>query len=174
MSCRTASAPEPRSRGLRSRSNTASYSTGYDDEENGFEDPRLSVPKGPARRDSPRREIANPPDFAVRPPYARANTHTSTSHTRDISPVPMPRLSRVPTEPTAILAGRAQLRSTSRQSDIFGDDSEGSAFGSETASVSSTTKRAPPPPPPSRAKKPPPPPPPMKRSALSASEVPRV
>lgn len=148
-------------------------------------------------QNSPRREL---PGFDFNPPSSSRPAIASrtasgfegpTSLGRDGSPAGMPRLSRVPTEPTQILAGRSQLRVTKRdsQSDVFGDDqsdyseSPSSAYDQHprTASWSAastlsggqqdTGKRMPPPPPPSRAKKPPPPPP-MKRSALSTSELP--
>lgn len=112
---------------------------------------------------------------------------------REQSPAGMPRLSRVPTEPSALLGARSNLRITKSRDgqhqatageDVFGDDqSEYSQSPSSFADQrnmswsttgqdgGSTTKKAPPPPPPSRSKKPPPPPP-LKRSALSTSEVP--
>jgi hypothetical protein len=112
---------------------------------------------------------------------------------REHSPAAMPRLSRVPTEPSAILGARSNLRITRSRDgpqqatgggDVFGDDQSvysqsPSSFGEQRNMSWSTTgqdggsmaKKAPPPPPPSRAKKPPPPPP-LKRSALSTSEVP--
>lgn len=105
----------------------------------------------------------------------------------------MPRLSRVPTEPSTLLGARSNLRITRSRDgqqqatsggDVFGDDQSEYAQSPSTsgdqrnASWSTTghdggnsTKKAPPPPPPSRSKKPPPPPP-LKRSALSTSEVP--
>lgn len=112
---------------------------------------------------------------------------------REQSPAGMPRLTRVPTEPSALLGARSNLRITKSRDgqhqatgggDVFGDDQSDysqspSHYGDQrNASWSttgqdggSTTKKAPPPPPPSRSKKPPPPPP-LKRSALSTSEVP--
>lgn len=136
-------------------------------------------------------------DLPVRP----SNNNRSTSVTgfegpttlnRADSPAGMPRLSRVPTEPSQILGARSNLRITkSREaqspSDVFGDEqsdysdqrsvfSEHHRTGSWSTMANdgnnSQVKKAPPPPPPSRAKKPPPPPP-MKRSGLSSSEVPQ-
>jgi hypothetical protein len=161
-------------------------------------EPRMTIPRLPSRaRSPPARETRSP---APRPPYGRTTTFegTSRSSTRDMSP--LPRLTRVPTEPTSVLASRAGLRPV-RQTSTFDDQyaeeyagtngnrrdrsppspatSHGSV-ASRAASWSQSTsdlaapgsvKKAPPPPPPSRSKKPAPPPPPMKRSALSASET---
>lgn len=156
--------------------------------------------RAPSGQNSPRRELPGF-DLPVRPvPGGRSLSgfEGPTSLTRDRdrgdSPAGMPRLNRVPTEPTLILAGRSNLRVTKRDSqigDVFGDD-QSDTYSTETptsydshsrtASWSSTSmlgqdaggggrKGPPPPPPPSRSKKPPPPPP-LKRSALSTSEVP--
>lgn len=150
----------------------------------------------PSGQNSPRRELPGF-DLPARPSISRGNStfEGPTSLGRSESPAAMPRLSRVPTEPTQILAGRSQLRITKRDSqvggaDVFGDDQSDysdspSAYEqhSRTASWSASSalsqdpygsgvaRKMPPPPPPSRAKKPPPPPP-LKRSALSTSEVP--
>jgi hypothetical protein len=102
----------------------------------------------------------------------------------------MPRLTRVPTEPTQLLGARNGLRVTKRDSqNVFGDEaSDLSDSASDFQPSRSATwslaandggsgvdriakKPPPPPPPPSRSTKPPPPLP-MKRSALSTSEVP--
>ncbi|KAK5167376.1 uncharacterized protein LTR77_007075 [Saxophila tyrrhenica] len=143
-------------------------------------------------QNSPRRELPNF-DFSGRPaPLARSTSNFQPPVTtgRDQSPAPMPRLSRVPTEPTQILAGRNNLRVTKRvdssqRDPVFGDDaSDASDSASELSRISSWTaggqqenaiskKGPPPPPPPSRNTKPAPPPLPMKRSALSTGEVPR-
>jgi hypothetical protein len=145
----------------------------------------------PSGQNSPRRELPGF-DFSSRPTMQRAASgfEGPTSLSRNESPVGMPRLSRVPTEPTAILAatrGVGSLRIGKRDSqigDVFGDEQSdystepSSAYErlehSRTASFSSQdpSKKMPPPPPPSRSKKPPPPPP-LKRSALSTSEVPQ-
>lgn len=108
---------------------------------------------------------------------------------RGLSPAGMPRLSRVPTEPSTLLGARSNLRVTRSRDgqqqamgggDVFGDDqseySQSPGYGDQrntswTTTGQDVTKKAPPPPPPSRSKKPPPPPP-LKRSALSTSEVP--
>ena len=63
----------------------------------------------------------------ARPSYNRANTgDNGRESTRDFSPAP--RISRMPTEPTALLqAGRSQLRPTKRgaiNTDVFTDASE--------------------------------------------------
>jgi hypothetical protein len=137
----------------------------------------------------------SPDRHTARPVYHRATTFEGPTRVqRDMSPAPMPRLSRVPTEPSAILANRAQLRPVKNR-DTFADPSDDSNHGSSspyrdrspspatsygsgasrsaswtTYETSSSAKKAPPPPPPSRSKKPPPPPPPMKRSALNVTE----
>ncbi|KAK4540910.1 hypothetical protein LTR36_008418 [Oleoguttula mirabilis] len=147
----------------------------------------------PSGQNSPRRELPGF-DLPTRPINNRTTSgfEGPTSLGRAESPAAMPRLTRVPTEPTQLLAGRSQLRIAKRDGqaggpDVFGDDqsdysdSPASAFEqhSRTASWSASSafsqdsggaRKMPPPPPPSRAKKPPPPPP--KRSALSTSEVP--
>jgi hypothetical protein len=185
----------------RSRSRSHSTAHGYAerfnsrDEEPEPEAPRITIPKLSSRNLSPHGN-ASPVN---RPAYSRHSTFDSpTRSVRDDSPA-RNRLSRVPTEPTAMLAGRSNLRPV-RQTNTFADEyednyatpnghqhyrrdrsppspgtsSQGSVM-SRAASWSQTDlplgKKAPPPPPPSRAKKPPPPPPPMKRSALSSSEV---
>ena len=147
------------------------------------------LPSGP---NSPRRELPGF-DLPVRPVNGRSNSGfegpTSLGHGRDGSPVGMPRLSRLPTEPTQLLAGRSNLRITKNRepSNVFGDEndsetsespsdyqhSRATSWSVQGMDAASTGRKAPPPPPPpSRAKKPPPPPP-MKRSALSTSEIPR-
>ncbi|KAF2841535.1 BAR-domain-containing protein [Patellaria atrata CBS 101060] len=178
----------------RSRSNTAhSFNERLNPpiEEEPLPDPRLQIPKLPSRTSSPRID---------RPPNPRASTMDS-SRNRDVSPAPLPRLTRVPTEPTSILAGRAGLRPVNRATnDVFDDPSDDSSRINESSSpdrgyygrersVSPATSYASsagratswdvgaaqakkmPPPPPPARKKPAPPPPPMKRSALSSSEV---
>lgn len=149
------------------------------------EPPRISIPRLPSR--APSHEPS-----PQRPAYNRSSTFEGPTRVqRDISPAPMPRLTRVPTEPSSILANRAQLRPV-RKPDVFGDPDEDSVYASRTASPATSVgsgsrsaswstydsganngaKKAPPPPPPSRAKKPAPPPP-MKRSALSSSDLSR-
>jgi hypothetical protein len=161
------------------------------------EPPRMTIPRLNTRNVSPSHDSSSP---VTRPAISRNSTFEGSSRsTREMSPAP--RLSRIPTEPTAVLASRAGLRPV-RQTNTFADEyadeyagtnghrrdrsppspsasSQGSVMSraaSWTASASDvapagSVKKAPPPPPPSRAKKPPPPPPPMKRSALSASET---
>lgn len=198
LNCSGAATP---SRNGRSRSNTAhSYSDRFTrvDEEPEPEAPRLTIPaRLPSRDQSHERAVSG---ISTRPSYHRSNTADGrTDSTRDYSPAP--RLSRMPTEPTALLAGRTQVLRPVRPrgADVFSDspqDDEGSSpdryfndrsdsptsyggsIGSRAASFTEvgsvgSVKKAPPPPPPSRAKKPPPPPP-MKRSTLSSSEVPRA
>ncbi|KAF2005519.1 hypothetical protein P154DRAFT_339671 [Amniculicola lignicola CBS 123094] len=156
------------------------------------EPPRITIPKL-SRTMSPAHDA--PP---VRPAIGRTATMDGSmrSH-REMSPAP--RISRLPTEPTSVIANRANLRPVRAQTNTFADDYEeeyaassshtrrsrsppspaNSSQGSALSRAASWTapelaertgKKAPPPPPPSRAKKPPPPPP-MKRSALSASET---
>ncbi|KAF2463735.1 BAR-domain-containing protein [Lindgomyces ingoldianus] len=187
-------------RPARSRSNTATRGyaerfTAQEEEPPMPEQPRITIPKLSSRNMSPAHDTQSPGGHSSRPAYSRTTTFDGPSRSqREMSPAP--RLSRVPTEPTMIMANRANLRPV-RQTNTFADDyedeypgtnghrrdrsppspatSQGSAMSraaSWTASELATTgKKAPPPPPPSRAKKPPPPPPPMKRSALSASET---
>lgn len=78
------------------------------------------------RKHSPGSEVA--PSLPARPLYSRSNTESGARQHRDFSPVP-PRLSRVPTEPSVILANRAPLKPVKRgavNSNIFGDPSDGS------------------------------------------------
>ncbi|ORY17671.1 hypothetical protein BCR34DRAFT_596838 [Clohesyomyces aquaticus] len=184
-------------RPARSRSNTASRFTEThtrEEEPPMPEAPRITIPKLSGRNMSPAHDTQSPGGHSSRPVISRTSTYDPSSRNqREMSPAP--RLTRVPTEPTMIMANRANLRPV-RQTNTFADDyedeyaghnghrrdrsppspatSSGSAMSraaSWTASeLASTGKKAPPPPPPSRAKKPPPPPP-MKRSALSASET---
>ena len=159
------------------------------------EPPRVTIPRLSSRNLSPAHETSSPGGYSSRPAYNRTSTLETTSRAqREVSPAP--RLSRVPTEPTAVLAGRAGLRPV-RQANTFSDDyaddypngngyrrrspSPASSQGSGMSRAASwtapelaatgTIKKGPPPPPPSRSKKPAPPPPPMKRSALSSSET---
>ena len=145
----------------------------------------------PSGQNSPRRELPGFDLPVLRPSTSRTNSTysgfegpTSYGGQRSESPgtammAGMPRLSRVPTDPTQILAGRSQLRITKRDqgADVFGDEQNDyqpeSPGGYEehprTASWSVARgggaieeagdggRRMPPPPPPSRAKKPPPP-----------------
>ncbi|KAF2086879.1 BAR-domain-containing protein [Saccharata proteae CBS 121410] len=201
---RASSPTEARRPAPRSRSNTAhSYHERFNpvEEEPPMPEPKLTIPKLNSRGVSPARS-QNGSDSPRRPSASRQSTFESPSRLRaDDSPSGMPRLSRVPTEPSSILANRAALRPVrSRGNEVFDDQDDygpddsphrgnsrersvspasyGSSAPSRAASWSTADTgntggaRKPPPPPPSRAKKPPPPPPPMKRSALSSSEVP--
>ncbi|KAF1933748.1 BAR-domain-containing protein [Didymella exigua CBS 183.55] len=193
------------SRNTRSRSNTAH---GYAERFNPVEEepepspPRMTIPKLASRSRSPAPDMAGSPGgYALRPALSRTSTHDSYANGRDDSPAR--RLSRVPTDSSAI-PSRNNLRPV-RQQNTFADDYEDDEY---TGSGSNRRDRSPPspdrssqgsgrvmsraaswsqndggattpggkrapPPPPSRAKKPPPPPPPMKRSALSETTVTR-
>ncbi|KXL43270.1 hypothetical protein M433DRAFT_156183 [Acidomyces richmondensis BFW] len=164
------------------------------------EDEPLEPPQRPvinsrvsSGQNSPRREL---PGFDL--PVRSANRvvpgfEGPAARGRELSPAGMPRLTRVPTDPSHILNARSTLRVTKRENqtgggDVFSDDQsdvsteaassvfDQSRGGSWTQSTvthdGSGRKGPPPPPPPSRTKKPPPPPP-MKRSALSTSEIPK-
>ncbi|KAF2714961.1 BAR-domain-containing protein [Pleomassaria siparia CBS 279.74] len=191
---------ENKNRPTRSRSVTTAH--GYSERLNPPEEepvpeaPRVTIPRLSSRNVSPGGHDSSPSGYA-RPSYSRTSTLDATSRVhREESPR---RISRVPTEPTAIMAGRGALRPV-RRTDTFADDYEddyanthshrrdrsppspATSQGSQISRTISWTaagtpehavngKKAPPPPPPSRAKKPPPPPPPMKRSALNASET---
>ncbi|KAF2796310.1 BAR-domain-containing protein [Melanomma pulvis-pyrius CBS 109.77] len=192
---------EAKNRPSRSRSVTTAH--GYaerfnpPEEEPVPEAPRITIPRLNSRNISPAHDTSSPGGYASRPAYGRTATFDAASRLqREESPAR--RISRVPTEPTAIMASRGSLRPV-RRADTFADDyeddyastnshrrdrsppspatSQGSQLSRATSWTASASdlaangKKAPPPPPPSRAKKPPPPPPPMKRSALSASET---
>ncbi|KAF2095251.1 BAR-domain-containing protein [Rhizodiscina lignyota] len=90
----------------RSRSNTAhSYSERFNRvEEEAPPEPRMTIPARMPSRDHSESRVSN----VIRPTYNRANTDTN----RDYSPAP--RISRMPTEPTAMLAGRTNLRPVKR------------------------------------------------------------
>jgi len=182
----------------RSHSTAHGYAERYNprEEEPEPEAPRITIPKLSSRNLSPH---GNPSPVS-RPAYGRQSTYDSPSRSvRDDSPA-RNRISRVPTEPTQMLAGRSSNLRPVRQTSTFADEYEeddantnghqtyrrdkspspaASSQGSVMSRAASWSnqdmpvmgKKAPPPPPPSRAKKPPPPPPPMKRSALSSSEV---
>lgn len=162
--------------------------------------PTISSSRVPSGANSPMKELPGF-DLPTRPGGIRSASSTgfegpmsSSYNARSESPANMPRLTRVPTEPSTLLGARSNLRITkSRDSSqpppssshegVFGDDQSSDNGYSRydelqrTASYgqdgSGTARKAPPPPPPSRASKPKPPPPPMKRSALSTSEVPQ-
>ena len=164
--------------------------------------PTISATRTASGQNSPRRELPGF-DLPSRPAVQQRSASTfegPTSLARDHSPAPMPRLSRMPTEPTQLIGARNGLRVTNREGvttngvngSVFADDASDYVDSPTGSDLSRTTswsvggtdgsnvtaagaKRAPPPPPPSRSTKPKPapPPPPMKRSALSTSEVPR-
>nr|POE65261.1 meiotically up-regulated gene 137 protein [Quercus suber] len=166
--------------GSRTSSISERYSTSGDEP---LQPPRSTMTSWiSSGQSSPRREH---PDFDLptRPTLGRSvSGFEGLTHSMnpDHHTITMPRLSRVPTEPSHLLGGRSGLRVTKRDSlastsDLFNDDQ--SDFSDQSyresrnraTSLHESTKRGPPPPPPSRAKKPPPPPP-LKRSALSTSE----
>jgi len=185
-------------RGARPRSNTAgSYSGRIHQQDDRYDDTHTSYSRHTSRGSSPRRDYEVQPHRPVRQTMARANTtEGQVQQVREYSPAPMPRLSRVPTEPSVLLASRPQLRPIKRgaiDTNVFGDPSDNyletsspdryhndipaspatsqGTVPTRTASwtsldTGSVGKKAPPPPPPSRAKKPAPPPPPMKKSGL--------
>jgi hypothetical protein len=186
-------------RPTRSRSNTHTahgYAERFNppEEELEPEAPRMTIPRLSSRNISPAHS-ASPGGYARPGIGGRNSTFNGDSRSqRELSPAP--RLSRIPTEPTAVLAQRAGLRPV-RQNNTFADEysddyagsngyrrdrspSPSTSLGSELSRSASWTapelaatgsiKKGPPPPPPSRSKKPPPPPP-MKRSALSSSET---
>lgn len=191
-------------RQTRSRASSVNDRFGRIDEDEPLEPPpRPTISsRVPSGANSPRKELAGF-DLPVRINNTRStstpglNSFEGPTQLRADSPAGMPRLSRVPTEPSYLVGARSNLRITkSREAqaygggDVFGDDqsdysdSPSTAFNEHHRTTSWSTmaqdggsqaatagKKAPPPPPPSRAKKPPPPPP-MKRSALSTSEVP--
>lgn len=181
------------------RSNTAhSYSDkrhSAPEEEGEYSPPSrgaIAPPIGSARSSrgpSPRPSM---PDLSVRPNFSRTVTSESASENREYSPIGGAKLSRVPTEPGALLTGsRLALRPAGHRDQIDQErderfsntrsDSPTASLGSmpsRTTSWSTVDTMSPggskkiPPPPPSRAKKPAPPPPPMKRSTLSTSQIP--
>lgn len=123
-----------------------------------------------------------------RPTYGRSTTFEGPSQIRrDISPMGMQRLARLPSDSLAIRTTKSQLRTVDQtvpEHDVFQDDSpfysnsspDSYAHGARSVSPATSQgsggatplKKGPPPPPPSRAlKKPPPPPPPSKRSLLT-------
>lgn len=129
-------------------------------------------------------EDRNPP----RPNFGRSTTFEGPSQIRrDISPIGMQRLSRLPSDTLAIRTTKSLLRSVDQnvaEQDIFQDDSpfhsnsspDSYAYGERSVSPATSQgsggatpmKKGPPPPPPSRGlKKAPPPPPPVKRSLLT-------
>ncbi|KAL8874542.1 MAG: hypothetical protein Q9174_000129 [Haloplaca sp. 1 TL-2023] len=152
--------------------------------------------------ESPQREVQYNDNGGSRPTYNRTHTFEGpTQLNRDASPIPIGRISRVPSDNLTVRTQRSQLRNTrclpngheavpepSDDSIFYSSPdrsydersaSPATSFGSapsRSASYSALDgnangKKQPPPPPPSRAKKPPPPPPPMKRSALSTNNV---
>ena len=152
--------------------------------------------------ESPHRDMQELDQFYGRPNVSRTATFEGpTQLHRDSSPIPIGRVSRVPSDNLTVRTQRSQLRPAGRianGNDVFepSDDSmltsspdrsydersasPATSYGSapsRSASYSTLTatptngKKQAPPPPPARNKKPPPPPPPMKRSALSTNNV---
>lgn len=182
------------------RRNTRSRASSINDRFNTIdEDEPLPAPRRPtissrvpSGANSPMKELPGF-DLPTRPSIRSASStgfegpmSSSYNATRSESPANMPRLTRVPTEPSTLLGARSNLRITKSRDNsqppsegVFADDaSEYSRYDEQLQRTASygqdggMAKKAPPPPPPSRASKPKPPPPPMKRSALSTSEVP--
>lgn len=138
--------------------------------------PKITIPKMSSRSQSTQQDNQSPDRSAPRPAYARSTTFEGpTRIQREESPAGMPRLTRVPTEPTAILANRSQLRPVRRpglDTDVFNDPyddsnqgssspfrnrspSPATSYGSQRSASwavpetgTPTTKRAAPPPPP--------------------------
>lgn len=132
-------------------------------------------------------------DTRHRPTMIRSTTYQTTPQARrDLSPVPLAKLSRVPSDSLMIQSTRLGLKridTDDTEQDVFADGtrtpSSGSyerpytrVSGSPITSQSSIetpttgTRKAPPPPPPSRSSKPgvtkpAPPPPPMKRTLIT-------
>ncbi|KAK5008370.1 hypothetical protein LTR60_005463, partial [Cryomyces antarcticus] len=121
----------------RSRSNTAHsfYDRNNAEDEPPMPEPRITIrsnrlPSSSAAN-SPRRELPGF-DFSgpspTRPPNNRSTTFEGPrSLQRDTSPAPMPRLTRVPTEPSVLTANRSQLRQVKRgqtRGDVFGDPTD--------------------------------------------------
>ncbi|KAE9983664.1 hypothetical protein BLS_009657 [Venturia inaequalis] len=182
----------------RTRSNTIHSYSGRQtapDEEEEYSPPSRGAIAAPgigsarsSRGPSPRPSM---PDLSVRPSFSRTVTHDSASENREFAPIGGAKISRVPTEPSALLTGgRLALRPTAHRDQADQDRDERFSnirSDSPTATIGSLPSRTTswstvdttpggskkiPPPPPSRAKKPAPPPPPMKRSALSTSQIP--
>lgn len=121
---------------------------------------------------------------ATRPGIGRSTTyhHQSPQVSRDLSPAPSDRLSRVPSDSLMIQSTRSNLRrvDTAPQQDVFADGAQSYSMNRSvspstpisTGSQTPVGRRAPPPPPPSRASKPglgkpAPPPPPAKRTLIA-------
>lgn len=171
----------------RSRSNTVRSHTQY--VEPAEEAPVVDVrPSIKSARSATSRSVENPlSDYSPsisssRPGYIRSTTFDSPRQvTRELSPVTVPRMTRVPSDSLMVRTARSNLRNLD-EGDIFADDS-GSYTNSSPdhgygESVSPATsqgsgsftplkKTTAPPPPPSRAKKPPPPPIPAKRTMIT-------
>lgn len=138
-------------------------------------------------------ESADLEETRHRPGMIRSTTYQTTPQARrDLSPVPLAKLSRVPSDSLMIQSTRSGLRKLDmddREQDVFADDNRTPSSGSyerprTNASVSpiasqssietptAGARKAPPPPPPSRSSKPgltkpAPPPPPMKRTLIT-------
>ncbi|EOD47709.1 hypothetical protein GTA08_BOTSDO09300 [Neofusicoccum parvum] len=117
---RTGGSSDNSRRHPRSRSNTAhSYNERYrsEEEEPPMPEPKLTIPKLGSRGVSPRRDRDRDRDYGGDSPKRPSISRTSTTGTfegpsrrGDDSPMGMPRLSRVPTDSSAITSGRNNLR----------------------------------------------------------------
>lgn len=175
----------------RSRSNTTrSYRSAHSQ----VEEPPVPVPE--IRPNIKSRAVSNrfpdPPaadpeeSRPARPGFGRSTTFQSTASARsDLSPAPMGRLSRVPSDSMMIQSTKSNLRRVDTMppnEDVFADESPTSYGGQRSVSPSTPqsagsqtpfgSARRPPPPPPSRASKPgigkpAPPAPPTKRSLIA-------
>ena len=174
----------------RSRANTGrSFADGIDEEPVQPPEPRPTIKSSRAASYRAPEEPADTGHF--RPGYIRSTTFEGpTQLRRDISPVPAPRLSRIPSDSLTIRTTRTNLRAVDpaiAESNVFNDyedsnfesnSSPDRSYGARSISpatshgsfanltTTSALKKGPPPAPPSRSKKPPPPPPPAKRSLL--------
>lgn len=122
--------PHESRRATRSRSNTAhGYAERYNPvDEEPIPEPRITIPRLPSRNMSPSHDYQSSGSYSSRPSTNRANTADGPSRiTRDMSPAPIPRMSRVPTDSSVIMANRAQLRPVKRATtttDTFADPYE--------------------------------------------------
>ncbi|EON66596.1 hypothetical protein W97_05842 [Coniosporium apollinis CBS 100218] len=138
-------------RAPRSRSNTT-YSDRFTSVENDHESvPKSTIPRLPSRSTTQRTDYfdSEPPAPALRPKMNRSITHDAPSPTRrrDISPPPMPRMSRVPTEPSILLANRSQLRPVRSRGNpnpatVFDDPSDDSALPDSSSPTERSYGRA--------------------------------
>lgn len=185
MFLRQASPTSSTGRYDRSRGNTAQIYTTRVEEPSEKLQPRPSIrsnraPSTSSTQGSPPRDTYLNRPIASRPLASRSSTFEGPTALRDSSPTRSVAMHRVPTDPSVINSGRANLRQVEEQPDGFSSPersltprsaSPSTSYGSLTPASSVGVRRGPPPPPPSRAKKPAPPPPPMKRSGLSSANV---